>query len=59
MIVLSLENKRTGMLVGLTFLSLNGLEFKAKPGELEDFAVKVATEKLDVPTIAMWLESRC
>lgn len=50
-------NKRTGMLVALTFLRLNGVGFVAKQGELEDFAVRVATEHLDVPVIAAWLES--
>jgi death-on-curing protein len=52
-------NKRTGMLSGLTFLKINGLKFIAKPGELEDFAVKIATDHLDVDMIAAWLEARC
>lgn len=47
-------NKRTAMLAGLTFLELNGIGFKAKTGELEDFAVRVATEKLDIAAIANW-----
>ncbi len=50
-------NKRTGMLAGLTFLSINGYEFKSNKGELEDFAVKVAVKKLDVAEIALWLKS--
>jgi len=50
-------NKRTAMLTALTFLEINGAAFNAVQGELEDFAVKVATEHLDIPTIAMWLKS--
>jgi death-on-curing protein len=50
-------NKRTGMLVGLTFLSINDLKFKAGRGELEDFAVRIAVERLDVVTIAAWLKA--
>ena len=52
-------NKRTAMLTGLTFLELNGEKFVAKKGELEDFAVQVATEHLDIPAIAAWLEMHC
>jgi death on curing protein len=48
-------NKRTAMLVGLTFLRVNDAKFKARKGELEDFAVQIATEHLDVPAIAAWL----
>lgn len=50
-------NKRTAMLTGLTLLSVNGLKFAAKPGELEDFAVKVATYDLGILAIAAWLEA--
>jgi death-on-curing protein len=49
-------NKRTAMLAGLTLLKINAAEFKSDPGEIEDFAVKIATEKLDVPAIALWLQ---
>lgn len=53
-------NKRTAMLVGLTFLELNAKTFHAEKGEIEDFAVPVATDHLDVPAIAAWLEAhRC
>ncbi len=51
-------NKRTGMLVAITFLEVNGLLFTAAPGEIEDFAVQIATEHLDVPQIAAWLQER-
>jgi len=49
------DNKRTAMLAGLTLLEINGLQFITQVGEVEDFAVKIATEKLDVPVIAAWL----
>ena len=48
-------NKRTAMLAGLTLVEINGIRFAAKPGELEDFAVKIATDKLDIPSIVAWL----
>ncbi len=50
-------NKRTAMLSGLTLLKINKMSFKAKRGEIEEFAIKIATEQLDVPVIAGWLES--
>jgi len=43
------------MLAGLTLLEVNSIRFAANPGEIEDFAVKVATDKLDVPAIVLWL----
>lgn len=49
-------NKRTGMLVGLTFLKINGQIIFIPHGELEDFAVRTATDKLDVKAIAQWLK---
>jgi len=49
-------NKRTAMLIGLTFIEVNGYQFKAKKGEIEDFAVSVATSHLDVAAIAAWLK---
>lgn len=49
-------NKRTAMLVALTFLEINGQKFVAEKGELEDFAVRVAVEHLDIPVIAAWLK---
>src|SRR5688500_1972692 len=48
-------NKRTASLAGLTLLEINGAGFMANAGEIEDFAVKIATGKLDVPEIAAWL----
>lgn len=49
-------NKRTAITVGGVFLMRNGYKLIAEPKELEDFAVKVAVDKLDVPAIAEWLE---
>ena len=49
-------NKRTAMLTGLTILELNGSIFTAEVGEIEDFAVKIAIEHLDVPQISIWLQ---
>ena len=48
-------NKRTAMLTGITFLEINSLSFVAKPGEIEDFAVNIATEHLDIPLISALL----
>ncbi len=50
-------NKRTGMLVALTFVEINQYKLSIKPGELEDFAVQVAVEHLDIPIIAAWLKA--
>ena len=50
-------NKRTGSLAALTLLKINGNDPFIKPGELEDFAVKVAVEHLDIPVIAAWLKA--
>lgn len=50
-------NKRTAMLVGLTFLELNNVVVEVKVGEIEDFAVSIATEHLDVPIISKWLKN--
>ncbi|CAN5458005.1 type II toxin-antitoxin system death-on-curing family toxin [soil metagenome] len=50
-------NKRTAMLSATTFIAVNGFRFTAKKGELEDFAVAIAVEHLDVPAIAMWFKA--
>ena len=49
-------NKRTAMLAGLTLLEVNGYNFTAQRGELEDFAVRIATDHLDIDAIADWLK---
>lgn len=51
------SNKRTAVTVAGIFLARNGSKLTATPKELEDFAVKVAVEHLEISVIAMWLES--
>lgn len=48
-------NKRTGITVAAVFMMRNGVRLTAKPKELEDFAVQVAVDHLDVATITRWL----
>lgn len=48
-------NKRTGMTVAGVFLIRNGHEINCSDQQLEDFALSVATDKLDVPAVADWL----
>lgn len=50
-------NKRTAVTVCGVFLLRNKQELIADPTELEDLAVRVATDHLDVPAIAAWLEA--
>lgn len=51
-------NKRTGILSALLFLNFNGYDTSSLPDkELEDFAVAIAVEHLDIPVIAAWLKS--
>ena len=52
-------NKRTGTLVGLTFLGLHDVHLTASNKQLEDFAVQIAIEHLSVEEIAIWLEANC
>jgi death-on-curing protein len=52
-------NKRSGITTVILFLQNNGQVFAAKPGELEDFAVQIATDHLDLPVIASWLQEHC
>lgn len=52
-------NKRTGITVSGIFLMRNGKKLTATPQALENFAVQVATEHLDIPAIAAWLETHC
>lgn len=50
-------NKRSGVTVGGVFLQRNGVLLTAAPRELEDFAVRIATDRLDVASIADWLKA--
>jgi death-on-curing protein len=49
-------NKRTALLTALTFLKINGVNLTISQGDLENFAVQVAIDKLNVSSIANWLE---
>jgi len=49
-------NKRTALLTTLTFLKINGVNLTIPQGDLENFAVQVAIDKLNVSSIANWLE---
>lgn len=51
-------NKRTAMLAGITLMEINSILFKASHGDIEDFAVKIAVEKLDIKIISEWLSER-
>lgn len=50
-------NKRTGITSGSVFLLTNGYKLTATPKQLEDFAVSIAVDNLDIETIASWLQS--
>ena len=49
-------NKRTAVTVCGVFLMRNGKKLTAKPRDLEDFTVKIVTDRLDISEIADWLE---
>lgn len=51
-------NKRSAITCAGIFLMRNGYGLTAAPKELEDFAVQVAVEHLDVPMIAAWLKAK-
>jgi death on curing protein len=50
-------NKRTGMMLAIIFLERNDVKTNIENSDLEDFAVRIATDQLDVPAIATWLEA--
>jgi death-on-curing protein len=50
-------NKRTGIASAVMFLKKNGYDFAANRGELEDFAVSIAVNRLNVSDIADWFKS--
>ena len=52
------SNKRTGTMSALIFLNLNNYDTSSLTDkELEDFAVQVAVEHLEIPVIAAWLKA--
>ncbi len=46
------------MLAGLTLLKLNNIEFQTSPGEIENYAVEIATKHIDIKEISNWLNAR-
>ncbi len=50
-------NKRSAITLASLFLMRNGYKPVALPKELEDFAVRVAVEHLNVPAIAAWFKN--
>lgn len=49
-------NKRTSISSAARFLYINGYELEVSNEELEAFVMKVAVEKLDIESIALWFE---
>lgn len=49
-------NKRTAMTAAAIFLEDNGYEFIAEKGEIEQFALAVIHDRLDIEAIALWLK---
>ena len=49
-------NKRTAITLCGIFLARNNKRLSAFPQDLENFTVKVATERLDIIAVARWLE---
>lgn len=49
-------NKRTAITVCAIFLMRNGRSLNATETDLENFTVEVATNHLDIATIAAWLQ---
>lgn len=50
-------NKRSGITSASIFLMKNGYVLCATQKELEDFAVQIAIEHLDIPVIAAWFKA--
>ena len=50
-------NKRTGMSAAAVFLENNGYNLTVADGEIEGFALRVISERLDLDPIAKWLEA--
>jgi len=49
-------NKRTGIAAASIFLEDNGFVVDSKEKEVEKFALKIVTEKLEIKQIASWLK---
>jgi len=51
-------NKRTGIMSAIVFLNLNNVDTKGiEDKAFEDFAVKIAVDRLDVAEISDWFKS--
>ena len=50
-------NKRSCVTVAVIFLKRNRVMLSASPKALEDFAVSVAVDHLEIAEIALWLEA--
>lgn len=50
-------NKRSAITIGVILLARRHYTMTATPKELEDFAVHVAVDHLDIPHIAAWLKA--
>ena len=50
-------NKRSGVTVAVIFLMRNRVMLSASPKALEDFAVSMAVDHLEIAEIALWLEA--
>lgn len=51
-------NKRTGVLCTYVFLGINGYELDADEDDLFEMAIRVATNKVDIDRVALWLEQK-
>jgi len=49
-------NKRTGMSAAVVFMENNDYEFIARKGEIEKFALKIISDKLELEEIAGWFK---
>lgn len=50
-------NKRTGIMSGIMLMELNGYDMsRLIDRELEEFAICIAVNKPDIPTIAAWFK---
>ncbi|MEK7193125.1 MAG: type II toxin-antitoxin system death-on-curing family toxin [Patescibacteria group bacterium] len=49
-------SKRTAFAVAKRFLHINGVDFKPRHNDVEEFMVAVVEKKLKIPSIATWLE---
>ncbi|UJF36564.1 type II toxin-antitoxin system death-on-curing family toxin [Paenibacillus hexagrammi] len=51
-------NKRTAVLVMLTFLDMNGRQLRATEKELFDITIQVVTHEVDIPYLTAWINAR-